>query len=168
MFSDGRVIVGPVRPPELHPTAESYETPVLAPSSLAWRLYDARGRALTGLEWAMRGSQNYPPRLKSVIFAPGASNPGFDCFFRKRRCIPNWVYWLAGGLTQPLPLAALRPAAIGWPSTPGTGPATGPRSITGSSSRSRTRPARRPAESGPLSPHFDYDETGASTTPPLS
>ncbi|HEY2772353.1 MAG TPA: hypothetical protein VGI87_17385, partial [Solirubrobacteraceae bacterium] len=80
---------------------------VLAPSSLAWRLYDAHGQALTGLEWAMRGSQNYPPNLKPVIFAPGAANPGFACFYTQRRCIPNWVYWLAGGLTEPLPLASL-------------------------------------------------------------
>jgi len=27
----------------------------------------------------------------------------------RRRCIPNWVYWLAGGLTQPLPLSSLQP-----------------------------------------------------------
>src|SRR5262249_16860761 len=90
-------------------TNESYETPVLAPSSLAWRLYNAHGRPLTRLQWAMRGSQNYPPELKPIIFAPGASNPGFRCFFTKARCIPNWVYWLAGGPTEPLPLASLRP-----------------------------------------------------------
>jgi hypothetical protein len=57
----------------------------------------------------MRGSQHFATSLKPVIFAPGASNPGFNCFFRRRRCIPNWVYWLAGGLTQPLPLAGLAP-----------------------------------------------------------
>ena len=107
IFSDGRVIVGAFGPQSFVATGFSYETPVLAPSSLAWRLYDARGHALTGLEWAMRGSQNYPPGLKSVIFAPGASNPGFECFFTERRCIPNWVYWLAGGLTPPLPLGSL-------------------------------------------------------------
>jgi hypothetical protein len=106
LFSDGRVIVSSFDPQSVV-QKESYETPVLAPSSLAWRLYNAQGRALTGLEWAMRGSQNYPPNLKPVIFAPGAANPGFDCFYTQRRCIPNWVYWLAGGLTQPLPLASL-------------------------------------------------------------
>jgi hypothetical protein len=107
VFSDGRVIVGAFDPQSFVQTGFPYETPVLAPSSLAWRLYDARGRALTGLQWAMRGSQNYPPSLKPVIFAPGASNPGFECFFTQRRCIPNWVYWLAGGLTEPLPLGSL-------------------------------------------------------------
>ncbi len=76
IFSDGRVIVGAFEPQSFVATGFPYETPVLAPSSLAWRLYDAHGRALTGLEWAMRGSQNYPPALKPVIFAPGAIEPG--------------------------------------------------------------------------------------------
>jgi hypothetical protein len=43
-----------------------------------------------------------------VIFAPGAANPGFECFYTQLRCIPNWVYNLAGGLTGPLPLAGFR------------------------------------------------------------
>jgi hypothetical protein len=107
VFADGRVVVG-VFDPQSFVQKGRYETPVLAPSSLAWRLYDARGRALTGLNWAMRGSQNYPPGLKPVIFAPGAANPGFACFFTKVRCIPNWAYWLAGGLTPPLPVGGLR------------------------------------------------------------
>ena len=108
IFSDGRVIVDSFDPQSfIH--RQSFLTPVLAPSSLAWRLYNAKGRSLTGLEWAMRGSQNYPPGLKPVIFAPGASNPGFECFFRKLICIPNWTYWLAGGLTQPLPFGRMKP-----------------------------------------------------------
>jgi hypothetical protein len=106
VFSDGHVIVGTFDPQSfIH--KESYETPVLAPAALAWRLYNARGRPLTGLEWAMRGSGYISPGLKPVIFAPGASNPGFECFYTKLRCIPNWVYNLAGGLTQPLPLGSL-------------------------------------------------------------
>src|SRR4029077_213188 len=64
VFSDGRVIVGAFDPQSFIAPGESYETPVLAPSSLAWRLYDPRGRALTALEWSMRGSQNFPPSLK--------------------------------------------------------------------------------------------------------
>jgi hypothetical protein len=107
IFRDGRVVVGAFGPQSVVQTGMRYETPVLAPSSLAWRLYDSHNRALTGLEWAMRGSQNYPASLKSAIFAPGASNPGFECFLTRRRCIPNWVYWLAGGLTPPLPLDSL-------------------------------------------------------------
>jgi hypothetical protein len=155
------VIVGAFGPQSFVATGFPYETPVLAPSSLAWRLYDARGRALTGLEWAMRGSQNYPPSLKPVIFAPGAANPGFECFFTQHRCIPNWVYWLAGGLTPPLPLSSLRSGRyrltvyawdwVGntsaldyWFKAPLAHAAASPR-----------------AEFGPLSPRFDYDETGS-------
>ena len=107
VYADGRVIVGAFDPQSFVEKA-SFETPVLAPAALAWRLYDRHGRALTPLEWALRGSQNYPPGLKSVIFAPGAANPGYACFAFHVRCIPNWVYWLAGGLTRPLPLASLR------------------------------------------------------------
>ena len=109
IFSDGRVIVGAFDPQSLVETGFPYETPVLAPSSLAWRLYDAHNHELSGLEWALRGSQNYPPYLKPVIFAPGAASPGCECFTTRRRCIPNWVYWLAGGLTRPLPLSRLKP-----------------------------------------------------------
>jgi hypothetical protein len=163
IFADGKVIVGAFGPQSFVATGFPYETPVLAPSSLAWRLYDSRGRALTGLQWAMRGSQNYPPSLKPVIFAPGAANPGFQCFFTRRRCVPNWVYWLAGGLTPPLPLASLprgryrltvyawdwannTSALDSWFNVPLAGAAAAP--------------------GGPLEPQFDYDESGTALPPP--
>jgi hypothetical protein len=106
VYADGRAIVGAFDPQSFVERAP-YETPVLAPAALAWRLFDVHGRSLTGLEWALRGSQNYPTALKSRIFAPGARNPGYGCFASERLCVPNWVYWLAGGLTQPLPLSRL-------------------------------------------------------------
>jgi hypothetical protein len=109
IFADGNATVAAFDPQSFIAPAHYYETPVLAPSSLAWQLYTAHGRPLTPLLWAMRGSQNYPPALKPTIFAPGAANPGYLCFFDHRRCIPNWVYRLAGGLTEPLPLSRLRP-----------------------------------------------------------
>jgi hypothetical protein len=106
IYADGRVIVRAFDPQSfIHKL--SYLTPVLAPSSLAWRLYNSKGHAVTGLEWAMRGSQNYPPGDAPIIYAPGASNPGFGCFFRKLICIPNWIYNLAGGLTASLPLGRM-------------------------------------------------------------
>jgi hypothetical protein len=165
IFSDGRVIVGAFGPQSFVQTGMRYETPVLAPSALAWRLYNARGQALTGLEWAMRGSQNYPPYLKPVIFAPGAANPGFRCFSTRRRCVPHWVYWLAGGLTRPLPLNSLargryrltvyawdwadnKSALDDWFKIP---------LVHAASPRS--------AELGPLAPRFDYDETGPRLPP---
>lgn len=106
VYGDGRVIVGAFDP-QSFVEQMSYETPVLAPAALAWRLFDKHGHARTGLEWALRGSQNYPPALKPVIFAPGARNPGFNCFAFHRLCVPTWNYWLAGGLTPRLPLSSL-------------------------------------------------------------
>jgi hypothetical protein len=106
IFSDGRVIDHAFDPQSfIHKT--SYLTPVLAPAALAWRLYDARGRAITGLEWALNSSGYISPSLKPVVFAPGAANPGFDCFYTRLICIPNWVYNLAGGLTEPLPFGRM-------------------------------------------------------------
>lgn len=108
IFSDGRVIDHAFDPQSfIHKT--SYLTPVLAPAALAWRLYNSRGKAITGLEWALNSSGYISPSLKPVIFAPGASNPGFECFYTQLICIPNWVYNLAGGLTQPLPFGSMAP-----------------------------------------------------------
>ena len=166
VFSDGRVIVASFDPQSFVATGFGYETPVLAPSSLAWRLYDARGRQLTPLEWAMRGSQNLPSSLKPVIFAPGAANPGFECFFTQRRCIPNWVYWLAGGLTPRLPLGSLRPGryrltVYAWDWAGNTSALDYPIKLPLAAAA-----APAGAEFGPLNAQFDYDETGASGPPP--
>lgn len=166
IFPDGRVIVGAFGPQSFVATGFPYETPVLAPSSLAWRLYDQQGHALTGLEWAMRGSQNYPPSLKPVIFAPGATNPGFLCFLTRRRCIPNWVYWLAGGLTQPLPLSSLRPGrykltVYAWDWADNTSALDYWFNVPLAHAASRAG-----QEFGPLNAQFDYDETGSSGPPP--
>jgi hypothetical protein len=161
IFSDGRVIVAAFDPQSFVATGFPYETPVLAPSSLGWRLYDSHGRALTGLEWAMRGSQNYPASDKPVIFAPGASNPGFECFFTQRRCIPNWVYWLAGGLTQPLPLRSLRAGqyrltVYAWDWAGNTS------ALDYAFKLPLVHAARASSpEFGPLNAQFEYDETGA-------
>jgi hypothetical protein len=108
IFADGRVIDRAFDPQSfIHKT--SYLTPVLAPAALAWRLYNSRGRAITGLEWALNSSGYISPSLKPVVFAPGASNPGFGCFYTQLICIPNWVYNLAGGLTEPLPFGSMSP-----------------------------------------------------------
>jgi hypothetical protein len=166
VFPDGRVIVGAFDPQSFVESGYSYETPVLAPSSLAWRLYDAHGHAVTGLEWAMRGSQHYPTAMKPVIFAAGASNPGFACFFMQRICIPNWVYWLAGGLTQPLPLGGLprgryRLTVYAWDWVGNTSALDYwlkvPLAIAAAAPGS---------EFGVLAPNFEYDETAASLPAP--
>jgi hypothetical protein len=104
--SDGRVTVAAFDPQSfVH--RQSYLTPVLALAGLAWRLYNAQGRPLTGLEWALRASGYLSPSLKFVIFAPGAHNPGYACFATELICKPNWVYNLAGGQTESLPLDRL-------------------------------------------------------------
>jgi hypothetical protein len=108
IYPDGRVIV-PAFDPQSFVHQQSYLTPVLALAGLAWRLYNAQGRPLTGLEWALRASGYLPPSLKFVIFAPGAMNPGYACFATQFICKPNWVYNLAGGLTGPLPINDLVP-----------------------------------------------------------
>jgi hypothetical protein len=165
VFSDGRVIVAAFDP-QSFVVKSRYETPVLAPSSLAWRLYNVHGHALTGLEWAMRGSQNYPPGLKPVVFAPGATAPGFKCFLTRVRCIPNWVYWLAGGLTPRLPLSNLhagryRLTVYAWDWAGNTSALD--YWIKLPLGRAA---AARSSEFGPLAPKFDYDETGAAVPPP--
>jgi hypothetical protein len=107
IYSDGRVTIGAFDPQSHIDLHSSYETPVLAPAALAWRIYNPSNHAVTGLEWALRGSQVYPPGDIPRVFAPGAKNPGFNCFAFHRICIPNWVYWLAGGMTARLPLGSL-------------------------------------------------------------
>jgi hypothetical protein len=154
VYADGRVNVAAFDP-QSFVVRSRYETPVLAPSSLAWRLYDAHGHALTGLQWAMRGSQNYPPNLRPVIFAPGAANPGFHCFFTQVRCIPNWSYRLAGGLTAPLPLRSLRRgryrlSVYAWDWAGNTSALDYWINIP------FVAAAHAPPEFGPLSPRFDY------------
>ncbi len=152
VYADGRVIVGAFDP-QSFVEHQSFETPVLAPAALAWRLYDRHGRALTPLNWALRGSQNYPPGLKSAIFAPGAANPGYNCFAFHIRCIPNWVYWLAGGLTPPLPLGALARGryfltVYAWDWAGNTSALDEPLTIPLAHAAA--------APNGPLSPRFDF------------
>jgi len=108
----GRGIVSAFDPQSSVDTDYQYRTPVPAPAALAWRLYDNRGRALTGLDWALRGSRHLVDAVKDTVYAPGATNPGFWCFIRQRLCKPVWRYWLAGGLTSPLPFGSLTPGRL--------------------------------------------------------
>jgi hypothetical protein len=81
----------------------TYPTPVLAPAALAYRLYDLRGRPVTSLHWALRGTHVYPFSLATTIYWPGARGGGWLCFGYHPRCTPNWHYRLAGGLAPTLP-----------------------------------------------------------------
>ena len=104
--ANGTVVVQAFDPQSFTPRI-SYETPVLAPAALAYRVFDARGAALTPLEWALRGSHWIPNGYASVFYAPQAHSPGFFCFARRVVCKPVWTYRLAGGLAPALPLYAM-------------------------------------------------------------
>ncbi len=81
----------------------TYFTPVLAPAALAYRVYSSRGRRLTGLRWALRGTHVYAFSQRHRIYAAGARGGGWLCFGYHPRCTPNWHYHLAGGLAPRLP-----------------------------------------------------------------
>ncbi|HSS57309.1 MAG TPA: M23 family metallopeptidase, partial [Solirubrobacteraceae bacterium] len=91
-----------------------YRTPVLAPAALAYRAWDAAGRDVTGLRFALRGSQHLPDGARWVVYAADAYEPGWTCFDRRLVCIPRWNYRLAGGLAPPLPPSARRLAIYAW------------------------------------------------------
>ncbi|MEA2428981.1 MAG: hypothetical protein QOF37_2609 [Thermoleophilaceae bacterium] len=107
IVAGGRVIVDAFDPQSYTFKTSHYKTPVLAPAALAWRLFDSRGHRIGPLEWAYRGSQHYADSLRHTVYAPGATNPGFWCFIKQVICKPTWRYWLAGGLTPPLPSGVL-------------------------------------------------------------
>lgn len=82
--------------------------PVLALAGLAYRLFDARGRRVGPLQWALRGTQHLPNRLRKRIYSRG-SRPSFaKCAALRRPCRPRWVYRLAGGLAPRLRLRERR------------------------------------------------------------
>jgi hypothetical protein len=81
---------------------------VLALAGLAYRLFDARGRRLGPLRWALRGSQHQRAELRRRVYAPGSHAAGATCALRPRPCRPNWDYRLAGGLAQRLGVAQRR------------------------------------------------------------
>jgi hypothetical protein len=103
---DGSAVVDVFDPQSFIPKIYN-ETPVLAPAAVAYRLFNAKGAAIGGLEWALRGSHWLPNDLASTVFTPSAHSPGFLCFARNVICKPRWEYRLAGGLAPRLPLYAM-------------------------------------------------------------
>lgn len=98
----GQVVVG-AYDPQTFVQRTTYVTPVLAPAALAYRLYDSNAHPVTALEWAFRGPHLLPWLDRSLIYAPGASAPGYACFASRRLCVPRWTYRVAGGFAPPLP-----------------------------------------------------------------
>ena len=97
----------PVYDPQSYVRRTTYYTPVLAPAALAYRVRTFRGRPVTHLRWALRGTHVYPFALRHRIYAHGSRGGGWLCFAYHPRCTPSWRYHLAGGLAPRLP--RLRP-----------------------------------------------------------
>jgi len=94
--------------PQSFTVRTTYETPVLAPAALGYRLFDSRGHKLGPLHFALRGSQNLDWSVHGLVFARDARKVSFRCFEKRVICRPNWHYLLAGGLAPPLPRGSLR------------------------------------------------------------
>jgi hypothetical protein len=82
--------------------------PVLGLAGLAYRLFDARGRRVGRLHWALRGASHLPEGARHVVYAPGTRRAFAPCVALRRPCRPNWVYRLAGGLAPPLRVRSRR------------------------------------------------------------
>jgi hypothetical protein len=116
---DGRVLVRAFDPQSFRVTTQ-YETPVLAPAALAYRVFDSSGARLGPLHWTLRGSHNlqWTPAIADALLAPTRQFKG-DCFNQRRICKPDFGYVLAGGLTPgltglELPSGRYRLSAYAW------------------------------------------------------
>jgi hypothetical protein len=97
----GRVLIQAFDPQTFR-VRTTYNTPVLAPAALAYRVLDSRGHGVTRLYWALRGTQNLDWSVHSRIFASDTRAPTFWCWIRDPNCKPRWDYVLAGGLAPSL------------------------------------------------------------------
>jgi hypothetical protein len=105
---DGTALVSAFDPQSTH-VHTTYDTPVLAPAAVAYAVFDARGARVVPLQWALRGSHHLPTYAIPVVYAPDAHSPGWACFARAHRCVPDWTYRLAGGLAPGLSAWSLSP-----------------------------------------------------------
>ncbi len=100
--ADGQVVAS-AYDPQTFIRKTKYYTPVLAPAAIAYRLYDRHGVPVTPLEWSFRGTHLLQFSQRSLIYAPGATDPGYTCFATRSVCVPHWTYRVADGLAPPLP-----------------------------------------------------------------
>jgi hypothetical protein len=107
VLPDGRVLVKAFDPQSFN-VRTTYETPVLAPAGLAYRVFDARGGGFATLHWAVRSNRVLPGQLAPELYAPDAAQPGFSCFATRLICKPDWDFVLAGGLAPRLGTLGLR------------------------------------------------------------
>ncbi len=113
LHGGGRVTVDAFDPQSFRAQIK-YRTPVLAPAALAYRARDENGHDVTGLQFALRGSQHLPDAARWVVYADDAYAPGWTCFDVRLTCIPRWDYRLAGGLAPPLPPTARHLDIYAW------------------------------------------------------
>jgi hypothetical protein len=106
-LSDGRVLIEAFDPQTFR-VRTNYNTPVLAPAALAYRVVDRRGHGVTRLYWALRGTQNLDWSVHNLIYASDTYAPDFWCWVRRPNCRPGWDYVLAGGLAPSLRSLGLR------------------------------------------------------------
>lgn len=104
---DGTVLVSAFDP-QSYVTMTGYETPVLAPAALAYRLFDTGGRPIGPLQWGLRGTHVLPNGLVGAVFTSDARAPGYLCFAFHVICVAHWRYYIAGGLAPRLPAPGRR------------------------------------------------------------
>ena len=162
-LSDGRILIEAFDPQTFR-IRTRHNTPVLGLAALAYRVLDRRGRPVTGLYWALRGTQNLDWSLHSRVYSSRTRPPYFWCWIRHPDCKPRWDYVLAGGLAPTieslrLPGGRYQLAAYAWDwagnaSALRTGMDIGGGSARKAGARSAWRPAPvRPARVRP-------DDTG--------
>jgi hypothetical protein len=106
-LSDGRVLLDAFDPQTVREFT-TYNTPVLAPAALAYRVLDRHGHGVTRLYWALRGTQNYDWSAHNLVYASDTRPPYFWCWIRHPDCKPRWDYVLAGGFAPSLHALGLR------------------------------------------------------------
>ena len=108
MLPDGGVLVKAFDAQSFN-VRTTYETPVLAPAGLAYRIFDAHARGFASLHWAVRSNRVLPGQLAPELYAPDSKQPGFSCFATRSICRPNWDFLLAGGLAPRVSTLGLGP-----------------------------------------------------------
>jgi hypothetical protein len=146
-LSGGRVLIQAFDPQTFR-TFTTYNTPVLAPAAVGYRVLDRRGHGVTRLYWSLRGSQNLSWSVHSRIYASDTYAPWFWCWIRHPNCKPKWDYVLAGGLAPSLHGLGLRSghyqlAAYAWDWAGNTSAIRAPFTLH-SRSRRRTKPITPP------------------------
>jgi hypothetical protein len=118
--SSGQVVL-PVFDPQSFRVHTTYDTPVIAPAAVAYRVFDTAGNRLGSLHWALRGSQNldWTPGVAAAIYAQGSRPEQGSCFEHRPVCRPDYRYLLAGGLAPALtqvflPAGRYRLTAYAW------------------------------------------------------